>query len=88
MFIVSVAHECTNKVKISRLQILTLKFESLKMSDNETIVAYNVKLCIYIYIVNESFAFEKKISKEELVKKILCSLPKQFEMKVTVIEET
>ena len=42
--ILEVAFEGTSKVKISRLQLLTYKFESLRMIEEETIVEYNVKV--------------------------------------------
>lgn len=35
--ILEVAYEGTSKVKMSQLQLLTSKFETLKMSENETI---------------------------------------------------
>lgn len=40
--ILEVAYEGTLKVKISRLQILTSKFEALRMFDDESIVEFNV----------------------------------------------
>jgi len=38
--ILKTAHEGTSKVKSSRIQLLTTKFESLKMNDDETIQDY------------------------------------------------
>jgi len=39
--ILEVAYEGTSKVKISRLQLITSKFEYLKMSEDETVSEYN-----------------------------------------------
>lgn len=69
---------------MSKLQLLTTKFQSLKMSEDETIVEFNVRL---LDIANESFSLGEKISEEKLVRKVLRSLPRRFDMKVTVIEE-
>ena len=38
--ILKTAHEGTSKVKISRIQLLTTKFESLKMKEYEAIQDY------------------------------------------------
>lgn len=38
-------------------------------------------------IANESFALSEKISEEKLVRKVLRSVPKRFDMKVIAIEE-
>ena len=37
-----VAYEGTSKVKMSRLQVLTSRFEALKMAEDETIVEFKV----------------------------------------------
>lgn len=66
------------------MQILTSRFEALKMADDETLAEYNVKV---LDIVNESFLLGEKIPKLKLVKKVLRSLPQRFNMKVTAIEE-
>lgn len=54
------------------------------MNDDKTIVDFNVKL---LDIPKESFTLGKKISEERLVWKVLRSLPKRFDMKVTAIKE-
>ncbi|KAA0065522.1 gag-pol polyprotein [Cucumis melo var. makuwa] len=38
--ILEVAYESTTKVKISRLQLVTSKFEALKMSEDESVLDY------------------------------------------------
>jgi len=78
------AHEGTTTVKSAKLQLLTTKFENLRMLEDESIHDY------YLNILDIANAFDslgEKISDEKLVKKILRSLPKRFDMKVTSIEE-
>ena len=77
-------HEGTSKVKMSRLQMLTTKFENLKMKEDETIHKFHMNV---LEIANASGALGEKMSEEKLVRKILRSLPKRFAMKVTAIEE-
>jgi hypothetical protein len=69
---------------MSKLQILTTKFENLKMDEDETILEFNARLHD---IANTSFYLGEKMSEEKLARKILISLPKRFNMKVTSIEE-
>ncbi|KAK2359752.1 gag-protease polyprotein [Trifolium repens] len=83
--ILQTAHEGTSKVRMSKLQLLTTKFENLRMEDNETISEFNTRLRD---IANSSFALGEKIPEEKLARKILRSLPKRFNMKVTAIEES
>ncbi|KAA0062592.1 gag-pol polyprotein [Cucumis melo var. makuwa] len=82
--ILKVAFEGTSKVKISRLQILTSCFEALQMNEDETIAEFNVRV---LNIANESDALKEKMSDSKLVRKVLRSLPSNFNMKVTAIEE-
>lgn len=51
--------ERLKQLKMSRLQILTSKFESFKMIEDETITDYNMR---GLDIINESFALGEKIS--------------------------
>src|ERR1044072_7182918 len=77
-------YEGTSKVKMSRLQMLTTKFENLKMKEDETIHEFHMNV---LEIANTSGALGEKMSEEKLVRKILRSLTKRFAMKVTAIEE-
>lgn len=54
------------------------------MDEKESICDFHIRLCD---ISNTSFSLGKKMSEEKLARKILKSLPKRFDMKVTVIEE-
>ncbi|KAK2362825.1 gag-protease polyprotein [Trifolium repens] len=83
--ILQTAHEGTSKVRMSKLQLLTSKFENLRMEDDETILEFNTRVRD---IANSCFALGEKIPEEKLARKILRSLPKRFSMKVTAIEES
>src|ERR1044072_8731736 len=78
------AHVGTSRVRMSRLQMLTTQFESLKMSEEQTVSEFHMQIRD---IANTSFALGEKMTNEKLVRKILRSLPKRFAMKVTAIEE-
>ena len=77
-------YEGTSIVKVSRLQILTSRFEALKMVEEETIVEFNVRV---LDLANESFVLGENIPKSKMVSKVLGLLPTKFNMKVTTIEE-
>jgi len=82
--ILRTAHEGTSKVKSSRIQLLMTKFGSLRMQEEETIHDYYVNV---LDIANSFDSLGEKLSDEKSVRKILRSLPKRFDMKVTSIEE-
>ncbi|TYK21887.1 gag-pol polyprotein [Cucumis melo var. makuwa] len=82
--ILEVAFEGTSKVKISRLQILTSRFEALQIGEDEFIAEFNARV---LDIANELDALGEKMSDSKLVRKVLRSLPSKFNMKVTAIEE-
>jgi len=82
--ILRTAHEGTSKVKSSRIQLLTTKFESLRMQEDETIQDYYMNV---LDIANSFDSLGGKLSDKKLVRKILISLPKRIDMKVTTIEE-
>jgi len=63
-------------VKSSRLQLLTTKFENLKMMEDENIQDYHLNI---LDIENSFDSLGEKIFDEKLVRKILRSLPKRFE---------
>ncbi|TYK18530.1 gag-pol polyprotein [Cucumis melo var. makuwa] len=79
-----VAYEGTSKVKISRLQLITSKFEALRMTEDESVSEYNKRV---IEITNESLLLGEKIPDSKIVRKVLRSLPRKFDMKVNAIEE-
>ncbi|WJX55219.1 hypothetical protein P8452_41015 [Trifolium repens] len=77
-------YEGTTKVKQSKIQHLTSKFEALRMKDDESIQDFHLSL---LDIANSFEALGEKMSDEKLSRKLLRSLPKRFDMKVTAIEE-
>ncbi|KAA0063428.1 gag-pol polyprotein [Cucumis melo var. makuwa] len=79
-----VAYEGTSKVKILRLQLITSKFEALRMTEDESVSDYNKRV---LEIANESLLLGEKIPDSKIVRKELRSLPRKFDMKVTAIEE-
>jgi len=81
--ILKIAHEGTTKVKSAKIQLLTTKFEN-QMLEDESIQDYHLNI---LDIANSFESLGEKISGEKLVRKILRSLPKRFDMKVTAIEE-
>jgi len=82
--ILKTAHEGTTKVKSAKIQLLTTRFEDLKMLEDESIQDYHLNI---IDIANSFESLGEKFSDEKLVRKILRSLPKRFDIKVTAIEE-
>ena len=82
--ILKTAHEGSSKVKMSRLQLLTTKFEELKMKEEENIQDFHMNI---LDMANSFDSLGEKLSEDKLVRKILRSLPKRFDMKVTAIEE-
>ena len=79
-----VAHEGTNQVKQSRIELLVRKYELFEMSDKETIMDMYTR---FTHITNELKSLGKSFTIEELVRKILRILPHSWESKVTAIQE-
>ena len=78
-------HEGNPKVKLAKLQLLSSKFENLKMNEDESIQDFHM---IVLDIANDSEDLGEKISEDKMIKKMLRCLPKRFYMKVIVIEES
>ncbi|XP_065628386.1 uncharacterized protein LOC136067056 [Quercus suber] len=83
--ILETTYEGTKKVKDIKLQMLTTKFEELKMGDDEPFDSFYGKLN---EIVIAKLNLGVKIEDTKLVRKILRSLPESFRAKVTAIEES
>ena len=77
-------HEGIDIVRQNKLQNLTTAFQTIRMKDEETFDEFNAKLG---HIVNSSFNLGEPIPNQNVVKKILQSLPKRFRSKVIGIEE-
>ncbi|KAL5567708.1 hypothetical protein UlMin_024283 [Ulmus minor] len=80
-----VAHEGTEAVKRSKLQMLTSQFESIRMEEEEKVVEFYAKL---INITNRSCLLGEEYIESKIVRKILRSLPHRFQGKVIAIEES
>ncbi|KAI9181643.1 hypothetical protein LWI28_017061 [Acer negundo] len=79
-----VTHEGTNQVIESKISRLIHSYELFKMKSNETINETNTT---FTDIINELHSYGKDFSSDELVRKMLRSLPKEWAPKVTAIEE-
>ncbi|XP_031285380.1 uncharacterized protein LOC116144063 [Pistacia vera] len=71
-------------MKKTRLGGLVTDYEYLTMHEDETIIDFHGRICD---VSNECYDLGKVYSNVELVKKVLCSLPKRFMSKMTLIEE-
>ena len=78
-------YEGTKKVKDTKLQMLTKRFEELKMSEDESFNLFYGKLN---KVVIEKFNLGEKMEDSKIVRKILQSFPESFRAKVTAIEES
>ena len=83
--ILKVTHEGTSIVKVPKLQMLTSKFESLRMQENYNFSSFYSALSD---IVNSFFNLEERIPNSKVVRKIPRSLPERIRPKVTAIEES
>ena len=83
--ILQTVHEGTKAVKINKLQQLTSKFESIKMSNDESFDEFYAKLND---IVNFAYNLGKIYDQPKIVRKILRSLIENFRPKVTAITES
>ena len=76
--ILETTYEGIKKVKDTKLQMLTTRFEELKMGDDEAFDSFYGKLN---EIVIAKLNLEEKIEDSRVVRKILRSLPKSSEQK-------
>ena len=72
-------------MKDTKLQILTTRFEELKMSEDESFDSFYRKLN---EVVIRKFNLGEKTEDSKIVRKILRSLLESFRAKVTAIEES
>ena len=69
----------------TKLQMLTIQFEELKISEDESFDSFYSKLN---EVVVSKFNLGEKTEDSKIVKKILRSLPESFHAKVIAIEES
>jgi len=79
-----IAHEGTNQVKQSRIELLMRKYELFEMGEKESIMEMFTR---FTHITNELKSLGKMFMTEDLVRKILRILPISWEPKVTAIQE-
>ena len=82
--ILETTYEGSKKVKDTKLQMLTTRFEELKMSEDESFDSFSSKLN---EVVVSKFNLGEKMEDSKILRKILRSLPESFHAKVTTIEE-
>ena len=75
----------TKKVKDTKLQMLTARFEELRMSEDESFDSFYSKLN---EVVIGKFNLREKTEDSKVIRKIFRSLPESFHAKVTAIEES
>ena len=83
--ILQTVHEGTKAVKINKLQQLTSKFESIRMSNDESFDEFYVKLND---IVNFAYNLGEIYDQPKIVRKIFRSLIEDFRPKVIAITES
>ena len=83
--ILQTMHKGTKAVKINKLQQLTSRFESIRMSNNESFDEFYAKLND---IVNSTCNLGEIYDQPKIVRKILRSLTENFRPKVTTITES
>ena len=83
--ILETTYEGPKKVKDTKLQMLTTRFEELKISEDESFNSFYGKLN---EVVIGKFNLGKKTEDSKIVRKILRSLLESFRAKVTAIEES
>ena len=83
--ILETTYEGTKTVKDTKVQMLTTRFEELKMSKDESFDSFYSKLNEVVF---NKFNLGEKTEDSKIVRKILRSLPESFHAKVTAIEES
>ena len=76
--ILQAVHEDTKAVKINKLQQLTSKFESIRMSDDESVDEFYAKLND---IVNSAYSLGEIYDQPKIVRKILRSLTEDLDLR-------
>lgn len=77
-------HEGDDKVKQVKLQTFKMGFESLRMSDDESITYYFLNID---EVTNMIIGFGEEVKEEMIVHKILRSFPMRINAKVSATEE-
>ena len=83
--ILQIVHEGTKAIKINKLQQLSSRFKSIRMSDDESFDEFYAKLNDF---VDSTFNLGEVYDQPKIVRKILRLLTKDFRPKVTTITES
>ena len=83
--ILQTMHEGTKAIKINKFQQLTNRFDSIRMSNNESFNEFYAKLND---IVNSAYYLGKIYDQPKIIRKILKSLTEDFRPKMTAIIES
>jgi len=83
--ILETTYKGTKKVKDTKLQISTTRFEEVKMSDDESFDSFYGRLN---EIVIAKLNIGEKIEDAKVARKVLRSLPESFRAKVIAIKES
>ena len=83
--ILETTYEGTEKVKDTKLQILTTWFEEVKISEDESFDSFYGRLN---EIVNTKLNLGEKVEDTKIVRMVQRSLPESFRAKVTTIKES
>ncbi|KAK2967005.1 hypothetical protein RJ640_003361 [Escallonia rubra] len=82
--LLEVTHEDTNQVKETKINTLVQQYEAFKMKEHESI---NEMYSRFTLIINGLKLLGKIYPEKEVVRKVLRSLPKRWEAKLTAIQE-
>lgn len=83
--ILETTYEGTKKVNDTKLQVLTTRFEDVKIGEDESFDSFFSR---HKEIVNAKLNLGEKIDDNKVVRKVLRSLPESFRAKVIAIEES
>ena len=83
--LLEITHIGTSQVKETKINMLVTKYENFFMKENEAIVDMITR---FTDIINGLKALDRKLTNDELVSKILRSLPESWTTLKTVIETT
>ncbi|KAK2986253.1 hypothetical protein RJ640_021822 [Escallonia rubra] len=82
--LLEVTHKGTNQVKETKINMLVQQYEAFKMKEHESI---NEMYSRFTLIINGLKLLGKTYPEKEVVRKVLRSLPKRWEVKLIVIQE-
>ncbi|KAK2975176.1 hypothetical protein RJ640_000103 [Escallonia rubra] len=82
--LLEVTHKGTNQVRETKINMLVQPYEAFTLKENESV---NEMYSRFTLIVNKLKLLGKVYPKNEMVRKVLRSFPKRWEVKVTVIQE-